>query len=114
MSNCLFCRIASGEIPSRVIYEDDHVFAFHDISPQAPAHAVVIPKRHIDTLSAAHDSDVETLGQVLHACARVAELLGLAKDGYRVTLNVGADGGQTVDHLHAHVLGGRRLTWPPG
>jgi diadenosine tetraphosphate (Ap4A) HIT family hydrolase len=114
MSNCIFCRIGRHEIPSNAIYENDDVFAFHDISPQAPTHAVVIPKQHIASIQASADQDAPLLGTLLRASTHVAALLGLSDGGYRLVINNGADGGQTVDHLHIHILGGRRMTWPPG
>ena len=114
MENCIFCRIAAHEIPANAIYEDDHVFAFHDISPQAPTHAVVIPKLHIANLMGSTDHDTLLLGQLLRAATHVANLVDIADDGFRVVVNNGANGGQSVDHLHVHVLGGRKLTWPPG
>jgi histidine triad (HIT) family protein len=114
MSNCIFCKIAAGEIPSNVICETDEVFAFHDINPQAPLHAVVIPKRHIADIAASGDGDVLLLGKLMRATADVASHLGISESGFRIVVNNGPDGGQTVDHLHIHVLGGRHLTWPPG
>ncbi len=112
--SCIFCRIAAGEIPANKILEDEHVLAFHDLHPQAPVHVLVIPRRHIVNVAQAEDGDAETLGHVLLACRKVAELTGVAASGFRVTLNSNADAGQSVDHMHAHVMGGRRLGWPPG
>lgn len=114
MSNCLFCKIIAGEIPSKQVYQDDHVVAFHDINPQAPSHIVVIPKLHIDDIRAAREQDGEMLGRLMLAAARIAEGAGLAQSGFRVVVNAGPDAGQSVDHLHVHVLGGRRMAWPPG
>ena len=114
MSNCLFCRIAAGEIPANVIYQNEHVFAFHDIAPQAPVHIVVIPKKHLDNVQTAQPEDNPILGALLLAAAHVAELAGVAETGFRVVANAGPDAGQSVDHLHLHVLGGRKLAWPPG
>jgi histidine triad (HIT) family protein len=114
MTNCIFCKIAKKEIPANLIFEDDDVFAFHDINPQAPIHAVVIPKKHIASLLAAGSSDEALLGKLLTASQKAAKDLGLVENGFRVVINTGTDGGQTVDHLHLHVLGGRSLTWPPG
>jgi histidine triad (HIT) family protein len=114
MTNCIFCKIARKEIPSQVVYEDDDVFAFHDINPQAPVHIVVIPKRHIVSLLTAGDNDQSLLGKLALVSARVAQTLGLAENGFRVVINIGRDGGQSVEHLHYHILGGRSLTWPPG
>lgn len=112
--SCLFCKIANGQIPSKAILDEPDVFAFHDIQPAAPVHALVIPKRHIESLAHASPSDAEVLGKVMDAARRVAETLGLREGGFRVVLNTGTNGGQSVFHLHAHVLGGRSLTWPPG
>lgn len=112
--SCLFCRIATGEIPANQVLETDEVVAFHDLNPQAPVHVLVIPKRHLDSVGAAAADDAALLGQVLLACREVAAQCGVAESGFRVVLNTGANGGQTVSHLHAHVLGGRSLDWPPG
>jgi histidine triad (HIT) family protein len=111
---CIFCKIAAGEIPASRVLETEEVVAFHDLNPQAPVHVLVIPRRHLDSVGAAESDDAALLGQVLLACRQVAEQCGVARDGFRVVLNTGADGGQTVGHLHAHVLGGRPLAWPPG
>jgi histidine triad (HIT) family protein len=112
--SCIFCRIAAGEIPANMVLETEAVVAFHDLNPQAPVHVLVIPKRHVDSLGAASEADAETLSAVLLACRDVAVATGVADGGYRVVLNTGSNGGQTVGHLHAHVLGGRSLGWPPG
>lgn len=112
--SCIFCRIAAGEIPARKVLENEHVVAFHDLDPKAPVHVLVIPKRHIVNVASAADEDGETLGAVLLACSAAARETGVAESGYRVVLNSNADAGQSVDHLHAHVLGGRSLSWPPG
>ena len=112
--SCIFCRIAAGEIPANKVLENDHVVAFHDLNPHAPVHVLVIPKRHVVNVGSAEAGDVEVLGQVLLACRQVAEQTGVAQSGFRVVLNTNADAGQSVDHLHAHVLGGRVLDWPPG
>lgn len=109
----LFERIVSREIKADIVYEDDAVLAFRDLHPQAPVHVLVIPKKPIPALSAATPEDRELLGRVLLACAKVAAQEGLGK-GYRVVTNNGPDAGQSVDHLHFHVLGGRSLAWPPG
>jgi histidine triad (HIT) family protein len=110
--NCLFCKIARGEIPSAKVAETDDAFAFRDIAPKAPTHILVIPREHVDSLSKA--SDTAMLGSLLSLAATVARAEGLDQDGYRVVINNGSNGGQTVDHLHLHVLGGRQMTWPPG
>lgn len=112
--SCIFCRIAAGEIPANKVLENEHVVAFHDLHPHAPVHVLVIPKAHIVNVGSADAEHAETLGQVLLACREVAEKTGVAESGFRVTLNTGPDAGQSVDHLHAHVLGGRSLGWPPG
>ena len=112
MSDCLFCRIVAGEVPATVIAETERTIAFRDISPQAPTHVLVVPRVHVASLSAADDSAM--LGEVLSLAATVAKSEGLDGDGYRVVINNGRNAGQAVDHLHVHVLGGRKLTWPPG
>ncbi len=114
MADTLFGKIIRREIPADVVYEDDEVLAFRDVSPQAPAHVLVIPKRPLANLLDAAPDDTLLLGQLLQAAAHVARTLGLDDSGFRVVVNVGPDGGQSVDHLHLHVLGGRPLTWPPG
>jgi histidine triad (HIT) family protein len=110
---CLFCRIIEGTIPAKSIYQDEQCFAFLDIDPQAPVHALVIPRKHIASLAETQKDDQALLGHLLWAAAEVARLQGLA-NGYRVVISTGRDGGQTVDHLHLHVLGGRAMHWPPG
>jgi len=113
MSDCLFCKIAGGEIPSKKVYEDDEFFAFHDISPQAPTHVLVIPRRHIASLEDAAADDEALLGRLLLVCRRLARELGI-ETGYRVVNNCGAPAGQSVFHVHFHLLGGRPMGWPPG
>ncbi len=110
--SCVFCRIAAGTIPASIVAENDHALAFRDLHPQAPVHVLVIPRRHVASLAAADRPD--ELGALLALAAAVAKAAGLAESGYRVVTNVGDDGGQTVHHLHLHVLGGRPMTWPPG
>ena len=112
--SCLFCRIASGEIPAKLVYSDDLVVAFRDIAPQAPVHVLVIPRTHLDSLAASTSADDALLGHVLATVRHVAQDLGVAAAGYRTVLNTGLDGGQSVGHLHAHLLAGRPLQWPPG
>jgi histidine triad (HIT) family protein len=112
MSDCLFCRIARGEIPAKLVASDEHFVAFHDIAPQAPTHILVIPRSHVASLDAADDAAM--LGGLLLFARRVAREAGLAEPGYRTVLNTNRDAGQAVAHLHAHVLGGRRMAWPPG
>ena len=114
MSNCLFCRIISGEIPGAVIYEDDRLLALRDINPQAPTHFLVIPRRHISTLNDLTADDDALVGEMTRRAATLAAELGHAAGGYRTVFNCNADAGQTVFHIHMHVLGGRRLSWPPG
>ncbi len=114
--DCIFCRIATGEIPASVVARSDHAIAFRDLSPQAPTHILVIPVQHVASAAAGgHDPDAAALlGEVMRLGVQVAEEQGLADAGYRFVINTGSDGGQTVDHLHLHLLGGRRMTWPPG
>ena len=110
MEDCLFCKIMNGDIPSKKVYEDEFTYAFHDISPQAKAHALVIPKKHVSGLSAADGLTDEELAACLRACHKVADLLGIAESGYRVVSNCGPDACQTVPHLHFHVIGGNPLS----
>ena len=110
---CLFCKIAAGEIPSKKAYEDEKVFAFYDIDPQAPVHILVIPKEHIQSVSQITPENQEIVGHIFTVIAKLAQELNL-EDGYRVVSNVGEQGGQSVPHLHFHLLGGRNLSWPPG
>ncbi len=113
MTDCLFCKIVNGEIPSDRVHEDDDVIAFRDIAPKAPTHILVIPRRHIHDAHALTDADVDILGKLFAAARRVADEAGL-ENGYRVVTNIGPESGQTVFHLHFHVLGGRPMSWPPG
>lgn len=113
MSACPFCRIAAGEQPATIVHHDDDVIAFHDTDPQAPTHILVIPTRHIASAAALTDGDRELAGRLLITAARIAEQVGL-QAGYRLVTNIGRQGGQSVHHLHIHILGGRRMTWPPG
>lgn len=113
MSNsCLFCRIIAGEIPAKIEYQDENILAFHDINPQAPVHILVIPKKHIEKLADLQASDAETVGKVIRGASQIAKDKNW-KD-YRVVFNNGAEAGQTVYHIHAHLLSGRKMTWPPG
>ena len=114
MADCLFCKIAAGDIPSNKLIEDDQLLAFYDIDPQAPVHFLVIPKKHIDSAAVLTEDDAALLGHIYAVIAQLAARLGIAENGYRVVTNVGADGGQSVKHLHFHVLAGRSLAWPPG
>lgn len=110
--SCIFCRIVRGEIPATLVAQNDAAIAFRDLSPQAPSHVLVVPRRHVASLAEATDG--AELGAVMLLAAEVARLEGVAEDGYRTVLNTGRHGGQSVAHLHAHVLGGRSLSWPPG
>lgn len=110
-ANCIFCKIARGEIPATIVAQNEAAIAFRDLDAKAPVHVLVIPRQHITSL--AHSSDPATIGEVLVLAAEVARKEGLER-GYRVVINTGADAGQTVHHLHAHVLGGRNMAWPPG
>lgn len=111
-TDCLFCRIASGEIPTRFVAENDDAVAFRDLNPHAPVHVLVIPRSHVASLAEAADGRL--LGQLMLLAAEVARIEGVAESGYRTVANTGSDGGQTVHHLHLHILGGRKLSWPPG
>lgn len=113
MSDCLFCKIIAGQIPTKKVYEDEKVFAFEDIQPQAPTHFLIVPKRHIVGLKEAQPEDAELLGHCQLAAAKIARERGI-EDGYRTVYNVGPRAGQSVFHLHLHLLGGRDLKWPPG
>lgn len=111
---CLFCRIVAGDIPATVVHDDDDVLAFRDIEPRAPTHILVIPKSHVASVAALTAESALLAGRLLVTAARIAETEGLAANGYRVVSNVGSWGGQSVDHLHLHLMGGRSFTWPPG
>jgi histidine triad (HIT) family protein len=111
---CLFCRIATGEIPAKKIYDDDDVIAFQDINPQAPAHVLVIPRKHIPSLDDLNEADAGVVGTALVRIAQIARDMHLSSDGYRVVVNNGEAAGQTVFHIHFHLLGGRNFGWPPG
>lgn len=113
MADCIFCAIGSHEIPSNAVYEDDLMLVFHDLEPQAPVHVLAIPKKHIESLDAVTEEDKELLGHILLKIHEVCAELGL-DNGYRVVANTGEDGNQTVKHLHFHILGKRKMTWPPG
>ena len=112
--DCLFCKIANKEIPSTTVYEDDLVYAFRDIDPQAPVHVLIIPKTHIDSVNAIDDTNCDVVAHIFKVAAIIAKDEGIAEDGYRIVTNIGENGGQTVKHLHYHMLGGRSLQWPPG
>ena len=114
MNTCLFCRIVSREIPAKLVYEDDSCVAFEDVNPQAPVHALVIPRVHSPSVGDLVRDDAGLVSRLLTACVKVAEVRGISRTGYRIVTNTGEHGGQTVFHLHFHVLGGRPMTWPPG
>ena len=115
MADCIFCRIASGEIPATIVGRNEHAVAFRDLNPQAPTHVLVIPIGHLgSTIDADSDPAEVTVGRTIRLAVQVAKELGLAENGYRLVLNTGRDGGQSVGHLHVHLLGGRRMGWPPG
>ena len=112
--SCIFCRIVAGEIPSTSVYRDDRVYAFRDLNPQAPDHILVVPRRHISTLNDLTDADDGLVGELVRRAGVIAGELGYAERGYRTVINCNAEAGQTVFHLHLHLLAGRRLGWPPG
>jgi histidine triad (HIT) family protein len=112
--DCLFCKIALGDIPADIIFESDTAVAFRDINPQAPTHVLVIPRRHIATINDLQDGDQAVVGDLFLAAAKIAAQEGIADDGYRVVMNCNAGAGQTVFHIHLHLVGGRTMTWPPG
>ena len=114
MEDCLFCKIISGDVPSKKVYEDEYVYAFYDINPQAPKHFLVIPKLHINSANDITAENSKYVSKSYEAIAKIAKELGIAKDGYRIANNCGELGQQTVKHLHFHVLGGRQMQWPPG
>lgn len=114
MSDCIFCRIVRGEIEARIAYEDDELIAFHDVAPQAPTHILVIPRDHVSTLFDLDPEDAGLLGRMQMAAIRLARELGLDRSGFRLVTNCLEDAGQSVFHIHLHLLGGRRMEWPPG
>ena len=113
-ASCLFCKIVAGEIPSKKVYNDERLYAFEDVNPQAPLHVLVIPKRHIATLNDLATEDDALVGEMVRRAAAIAKARGVAGSGYRTVLNCNSDAGQTVFHIHLHVLGGRSMSWPPG
>ena len=113
-SDCLFCKLLAGDIPAEIVYEDDAVLAFRDINPQAPTHVLIIPRRHVSTINDMTEDDAYDVGQLFLAAAAIAAEEGVAEQGYRVVMNCNAGAGQSVFHLHLHMLGGRQMTWPPG
>jgi histidine triad (HIT) family protein len=114
MNACIFCRIVNGDIPAKIVHEDAESVAFEDINAKAPVHLLVIPKRHIASVQDCQAEDQALLGHLLVTCSRVARIKHLTESGYRIVTNTGVDSGQTVSHLHFHVLGGRPMAWPPG
>lgn len=114
MEDCIFCKIVNGNIPSKKIYEDDKVYAFYDINPEAPTHFLVIPKEHIQSVNSLNENNVEIISHIFKVINELVVKLGIAESGYRIVNNCGKDGGQTVSHIHFHILGGRSLQWPPG
>ena len=112
--SCLFCRIIRREIPASIVHEDDHVLAFNDINPQAPTHVLIVPKRHIETLNALEPGDDQIVGELARRAAAIAHERGISEGGYRTVFNTNRDAGQTVFHIHLHLLGGRTMAWPPG
>jgi histidine triad (HIT) family protein len=113
-SDCLFCRIVAGEVPATRLHDDDEVIAIRDIAPRAPTHILLLPRRHIASALELTDADATTVGRLLAVAADLARAEGIAEAGYRLVANVGRWGGQTVDHLHVHLMGGRAFEWPPG
>lgn len=111
--SCIFCKIAAGEIPSNKVYEDDKILAFHDINPEAPKHILVIPKEHIASANDLNEKNASVLPHIFLKIAEIAKEQGFAESGYRIVNNCGSDGGQTVEHLHFHILAGRAMGWPP-
>ena len=114
MTDCLFCKIRDGEIPGDMVFEDDDVIAFRDVNPQAPTHVLIVPRKHISTTNDLQEDDVDIVGKMLLAAKNIAAAEDVAEDGYRLVINCNAKAGQTVFHIHLHLLGGRALTWPPG
>ena len=112
--DCLFCKIVGREVPASIVYEDDRVIAFNDIKPQAPTHVLVVPKRHIESLNDLQPGDDQIVGELIRRAAVIAKERGVSAGGFRTVFNTNRDGGQTVFHIHVHLLGGRRMQWPPG
>jgi len=114
MVDCIFCKIANGKIPSDKVYENENVYAFRDLNPVAPTHVLIVPKEHIQSLDEMEDTHQSLLGEMMLTAKKIAKDEGLSEDGYRVVNNIGKAGGQSVDHFHLHVVGGRNMQWPPG
>jgi len=113
-NDCIFCKIAAKEIPSKVVYETEYILAFEDINPQAPVHILIIPKKHIPTINDIEESDRELVGELVHTAKEIAVEKGIESNGYRLIFNCNKDAGQEVFHIHLHLLGGRKMKWPPG
>ena len=113
-NECLFCKIVLGDVPADIVHEDDQVLAFRDINPRAPIHILIIPKQHLESLASVADENRDLMGHMMLTTKKIARDEGLSQSGYRTVINIGADGGQTVNHLHLHLIGGRALRWPPG
>jgi len=114
MTDCIFCKIVNGKIPSDKVYENENVYAFRDLNPVAPVHVLIIPKEHIKSLDEMETSNQNLLGEIMLTAKKIAKSEGLSEDGYRVVSNIGKAGGQAVDHFHLHLVGGRSMQWPPG
>lgn len=114
MDNCLFCKIINHKIPANIVYEDDQILAFDDINPQAPVHVLIIPKDHFESLNSVPENRAGILSHILLKAREIADIKGIRESGYRLVLNTAKDSGQEVFHIHFHLLGGRRMTWPPG
>lgn len=114
MTDCLFCKIRDEEIPGDLIFEDDDILAFRDVNPQAPTHVLIVPRKHINTINDIDDEDADIMGKMFLAAQNIASQEGIAEEGYRLVVNCNARAGQTVFHIHMHLLGGRSMTWPPG
>ncbi len=114
MDNCIFCKIASGEIKSEILYKDDQIAAFKDINPQAPVHILIIPIKHIQKISDLRESETDLIGKMILSANKLAKEQGIADEGYRLVFNCGKSAGQEVFHIHLHLLGGRKFSWPPG
>lgn len=114
MEDCIFCKIVKGEIPCKKVYEDERVLAFHDVNPAAPVHVLVIPKKHMQDITQVSAEDMVFVNAAILAAQKIVKEMGLSGDGFRIVINTGKMGGQTVPHLHFHILGGRMLAWPPG
>ena len=114
MSDCLFCKIVRSEIPASIVYQDDHLIAFDDINPQAPTHVLIVPKRHVSTLNDLNAADDQLVGEMVRRAAAIASERGISAGGYRTVFNTNREAGQTVFHIHLHLIGGRPMQWPPG